>query len=249
MSFRTANRGSILIEFAVCMPVLIILLFYINDLVRIKRYYSQTEFVAQQMANILQNISQKRMGAARKITCNDIRHAVSLAYLSIFPGKTEFLTGNNTSDLGYRPHGFIYCVKGITDSTASVLWGRRFQMATGDAISPSTVVFGSWNHRTNIKELANVSPSEIYPTLKIGKDQIKIIIECTLWTGRGSNHFFTDGTSFSKISHSQAFGLRLFKISPPKTRDEYDNTELFFHSVVIFEPKDGLFDGTPPAES
>ena len=33
-------RGSILIEFAVCMPVLIILLFYIHDLVKIKRYYN-----------------------------------------------------------------------------------------------------------------------------------------------------------------------------------------------------------------
>jgi len=56
----TSCRGSILIEFAVCMPIFIILLFYIHDLVKIKRYYSQTEFVAQQMANILQNISQKR---------------------------------------------------------------------------------------------------------------------------------------------------------------------------------------------
>ncbi len=49
---RVANRGAILIEFAICMPILIILLFYISDLVKIKRYYSQTEFVGQQMANI-----------------------------------------------------------------------------------------------------------------------------------------------------------------------------------------------------
>ena len=58
--FRSYNRGSILIEFAVCMPVLIILLYYIHDLSKLKRYYDQTEFVAQQMANILQNIAKKK---------------------------------------------------------------------------------------------------------------------------------------------------------------------------------------------
>ena len=73
-SLRAVERGSILIEFAICMPILIILLFYINDLVRIKRYYSQTEFVALQMANILQNIAK-----TRKITRNDIKYAASLA--------------------------------------------------------------------------------------------------------------------------------------------------------------------------
>ena len=249
LHLRSANCGIILIEFAICMPILIILLFYINDLVRLKRYYSQTEFVAQQMANILQNISQKREEANRKITCNDIRYAASLAYLSIFPGKTEFLTGNNSSDLGYRPLGFIYCIKGNADSTASVLWATRFHMATSGAESPGAVVFGSSAvNRTNIKKLSNASPSEIYPTLKIEKDQIKIIIECTLWTNRGSTHFFTDGTPFSSISHSQAFGFHLLKLSPPKTRDGYNNTEAFFHSAVIFTPKPGLFDETPPKE-
>ena len=54
-------RGAILVEFAVCMPILIISLFYINDLMKIKRFYSQTEFVAQQAANILQNLAKKKL--------------------------------------------------------------------------------------------------------------------------------------------------------------------------------------------
>ena len=74
--FRSANRGSILIEFAVCMPVLIILLFYINDLSKLKRYYDQTEFVARQMVNILQNISQGRDN--KTITQKDLRYAFCL---------------------------------------------------------------------------------------------------------------------------------------------------------------------------
>ncbi len=80
------SKGAVLIEFAVCMPILIILLFYINDLVKIKRYYSQTEFVGQQMANILQNISRNR--SSKAITLDDLKRACTLAWLS------EPLTGN-----------------------------------------------------------------------------------------------------------------------------------------------------------
>ena len=65
------------------MPILIVLLFYINDLVRIKRYYSQTEFIGQQMANILQNIAKNRA-----IRGDDIKYACSLAWLDI-PSNPE----------------------------------------------------------------------------------------------------------------------------------------------------------------
>lgn len=101
-------RGAVLVEFAVCMPILIILLFYIHDLVRIKRYYSQTEFVAQQMANIIQNISQKREN--KKITAEDLGYAVALAYQTIYPGTTMFWKSNGLP-LVHVPHPTICYVK------------------------------------------------------------------------------------------------------------------------------------------
>ncbi|MBO4405861.1 MAG: hypothetical protein J5821_03955 [Alphaproteobacteria bacterium] len=229
------------------MPILIILLFYINDVVRLKRLHSQTEFVAQQMANILQNISQKREGADRKITCNDIRYAASLAFLSMFPGTTNFHSGRRF-DLGYVGLGYMFCVKGNSDSTASVLWGRRFHFADW-ASSPSKVgVDAAFFGRSNVKELTNASPSEIYPTLKIKPDEIKIIIECAVFYQQGSAYGFTDGRSSTDVSPSEAFGLRLYKLSPPKTRAGM-NICLYFHSAVIFTPKPGLFDKTPPADN
>ena len=72
LSLNAAHEGSILIEFAVCMPVLIILLFYIHDLSKLKRYYDQAEFVAQQMMNILKNISRNRKGENKKIIRQDL---------------------------------------------------------------------------------------------------------------------------------------------------------------------------------
>lgn len=249
LSLRSANCGAILIEFAVCMPILIILLFYINDLVRLKRLHSQTEFVAQQMANILQNISQKREGTNKKITLSDIRYATSLAYLSIFPGKTEFLSKSMTSDLGYNPFGFIFCVQGNFDSTASVLWTKKFHMAYQTELTPNTVSVDTDNlFRTNVKILSNASPSEIYPTLKINPGEIKIIIECALFYYQAKGYYFTDGRSKSNVSPSQVFGLKIFKLTAPVARDGYANKNVFFHSAVIFTPKPGLFDATPPQE-
>ncbi len=233
------------------MPILIILLFYINDLVRLKRLHSQTEFVAQQMANILQNLAKKGASEGRTLSCSDIRYATSLAYLSIFPGTTKFVSKKNApvSDLGYRPFGFIFCVKGDSDSTASVLWTRRFHMARDTEISPAKISIDSdaeYNKRTNIKILSQASPSEIYPTLKIEKDQIKIIIECTIFYRQGEGYSFTDGRQTANVSPSEAFGLRLFKLSPMKTRDGQENKELYFHSAVIFTPTSKEFFQTAP---
>ena len=221
-------RGAILIEFAVCMPILIILLFYIHDLMRIKRYYSQTEFVAQQMANILQNISQKREGADRKINYNDIRYASSLAYLSMFPGTTRFANRKEKNPLGY-----VFCVRGNTDSTATVLWTRRFHMS--GVSDPSNVVIDQDGlERSNVKRLSNALPTEIYPALKINPGETKIILECAV------HYYNTD------VPCSRAFGLRLLKLSPPALRAG-SNDAIFFPSVVIFTPKPGLFDATAPS--
>ena len=246
LSLHSDTSGSILIEFAICMPVLIILLFYINDLVKLKRLHSQTEFVAQQMANILQNISLKRSGTARKITLPDIKYATSLAFLSMFPGTSRFVISKNKSELGYCPHGYIFCVKGKSNSTASVLWGKRFHF-TGNSTTPSAVVIDTSSfHRCNIKNLQDASPSEIYPTLKINPNEIKIIFESNVHYSQSGGYTFGDGRNTKNVSPSGAFGLRLYKLSPPETRGGTGNDGIYFHSAVIFTPKPGLFDETPP---
>ncbi len=92
------------------MPVLIVLLFYIYDLVKIKRYYLQIEFVGQQMANMIQNISQKREN--KIIKKEDLINIHVLAWQSICPGKSLFLT-NSKYPMGYRPGTAIVYVKGL----------------------------------------------------------------------------------------------------------------------------------------
>ena len=247
-SFRTANRGAILIEFAICMPILIILLFYINDLVRIKRYYSQTEFVGQQMANIIQNISQSRTD--KRITANDLRYALTLAYQTIYPGKTMFWQGNGLYFVNV-PHPLIYYVKGNSNGTATTVWGRVFWTSDSPAISPATIRSGTQTTSHDVSQInmgTNLPPSQIYPTLKIEPGEVKIIIE-TLIFFRTTD---PDINGKSGYTPREVFGCRLVSPKPWKNNNS-NNTYTsdmsrgaFFNSVVIFTPKQGLFDETPP---
>ncbi len=232
-----ASSGAILIEFAVCMPVLIILLYYINDLAKLKRWRDQTEFVALQMANILQNVAKKEIDEGRtNLSYSAIKHAASLAYLSVFPGTTNFHSDKQKSDLGYNGLGYIFCVQGNADSTASVLWTRRFHFADGVS-SPSTIAIDqSLLTRTNVKRLTDASPSEIYPTLKINPGDIKIIVECGVHYSRSKGYGFTDGRLSSQVSSSEAFGLYSLKLSADAVRAGAKNDSIYFLSAVIFKP-------------
>lgn len=215
------SKGVILIEFAVCMPILIILMFYINDLVKIKRYYSQTEFVGQQMANIIQNISQKRAqsysGIERqkqlRINLTDVARASKLASLTIYPGLTQ------TSGLMHYPYVNMYYIKNNKNGTATSKW--RNYWSTGSTSSSCTT---SGTNCSAVYWKANASPSAIYPTLKLNTEDGKIIIEMYMRKSSGDT--------------KNTYGLRLVT---PKSKSTNCTCCEFFQSAVIFTPKPGLF--------
>jgi len=236
------SRGAILIEFAVCMPVLIILLFYINDLVKLKRYYSQNEFMAQQMANIIQNISQKR-GASDptklKITQIDLAYAFALSHQTMYPGTTMYYSGQGHGSF-HLPLANIYYVKGTDDGKASCIWRAGVWTSSNSVISPKTLCHDATHAGVNnsiVKYKSNVSPEEIYPQLKTNSGDEKIIIELfSQW--RAS---FKDNSGNKKNSLKEALGLY---IATPKHIGT--NPSSFFNTVVIFTPKPGLFDDEGP---
>ena len=226
----TSCKGSILIEFAICMPVLIILLFYIHDLVKIKRYYSQTEFVAQQMANIIQNIAKKRVAEGQAVAIRDVVRAAKLAYLSIYPGTTMY---RNDPERKYFhvPRVFVYYVEGDGNGKASCKWGLW--------IHTRRSVVGKWNYGTFTSSDANstvtmgenVDPSSIYPTLKIN-EKSKVIIETQLsWSSDNSE--YTDVNGKKANSAREAFGC--FLVTP-----KLHKATAYFPSVVIFTPYGGF---------
>jgi hypothetical protein len=188
----------------------------------------------------LQNVSQK--SANKRIFLNDIRRAIAGAYLTIFPGKTMYCTSYGVAPMGYVLNSYLYCVKGNSNGTASVLWCLRFHGAV-DCISPLKIVNESNVRWCNfVKIQTNAVPSDIYPQLKIQNNEIKIIVECAFhyWTDPSWNYKFTDGRLCKNVPSEEAFGFYALKLKWIGS---------FFPSVVIFTPKPGLFDEIKPSES
>jgi len=227
-------RGAVLIEFAVCMPVLIILLFYVHDLMKIKRLYSQTEFVGQQMANILQNIAK-----TRTITINDIKYSAALSYLSIYPGNTMFTikSGREWHLFAHQPRVYIYYVKGGADQKASTVWGLWIR--SGTAVEPK-----KWHSETTqdvdfpgsiVSLKKNVAPSSIYSLLKMEGNYSKIILEAQM---RWNSSEQLDANGKLVKSARKVFGCYLVN---PK-----DNAKAaYFSSIVVFSPNRGFTENVP----
>lgn len=232
LRLRATNCGAILIEFAVCMPILIILLFYIHDLMKIKQYYSQTEFVVQQMANILQNLAKKKAAEGKTIGYNDLCHAASLAFLSVYPGTTMYSTneGSYRHGLIHCPFVCIYCVEGLSGGKAKCKWGKAITSTTNKTLPwinyRNITTNQQWS--TVTYNSSEVTASSIYPTLKIEEGKLKIILEASLYWGSAMCN--TEGKKAS--TNRQAFGLNF--VNPKHF------SSLYFHSVIIFTPNNGF---------
>jgi hypothetical protein len=84
-----------------------------------------------------------------------------------------------------------------------------------------------------------VAPSAICPELSIKPGETKIIIENCIYFLRASYFRLVDGRTWANISSREAFG---FLLLTPKVQGDV----FYFDSIVIFTPKPGLFDETPP---
>ena len=232
------SKGTVLIEFAICIPIFVILLFYAHDLVRLYRYQAQTEFVTQQMVNLIQNISQNREN--KKITLNDLRYCFSTAYLSCFPGTSMFYKDSG-HELIYVPFIEIYYVKGLAGGKASTYYRINMQTCSTSCVKPATMHCGpnsnGWSY-SSIKYLSNTDPKNIHPSLKINEGEKKIIIESLFyWISSYKN---LEGIAKSTLKEA----VNCYLATP--TSINSSSTHSFFHSVSIFTPKPGLFDETAP---
>ncbi|MCR4555565.1 MAG: hypothetical protein K5766_02005 [Alphaproteobacteria bacterium] len=237
--FRFSKHGAILIEFAVCIPILIIAMLYIHDIVKIRRYYSQTEFAGQQMINIIQNISQKR--TKKLITQQDLKLGIYLASLSFYPGKFMFSSDTNSEGL-ISPCTAITNLKGAINEKAQIgssklvfayySWGNKgyypnirpfsFNCNASCDFSVLRSRFLPWEEK----------PTNIWPTLKIQNGEEKAIIETFIAID-------SEPGIAEKIDLKKIFGLFLLN---PKNSGYSLGKFILFPSVLIFKPRRGLFE-------
>jgi hypothetical protein len=240
-SDRQNSRGSVLIEFAICVPVLIMCLVAMHDIPKYYQMQAKMKFVAHEVINMLQNVSR-----GQPITVAHLKHIYSAAFLSLYPSNGLFHSQKYCHPLGHFPELMIYCVRGNADGTASLLWPFRISSWNHDTVmnTPSSLhSSSSINGRATISNGQNVVPSKIYPTLSIKPGQIKIIVEVILIYS--SNYKFGDG-SWCKVAPNRAFGFWMLPISGRKTNAINADTA-YFNTVVIFTPKPGLFSETKPS--
>lgn len=239
------RKGAILIEFAFCVSVLMILIFYAHDLFQLSRYHKQSEFIAHQTANMLQNVSQNRTD--KKITINDLKNITAATYQTFYPGTTMYYQGQGHV-FGHYPHPVIFLVKGLDNGNASCMYLSYATTADKGNTSPAKMRSESYSYdwaglqgAMLVHFKTNVAPSDIYPGLKINPGETKIIVESMIWWNRGR---FSDGRS-GNISPREVFSLLLV---PPKiyANNGNENNASYMHGVAIFTPKSGLFDETPP---
>lgn len=195
--------------------------------------------MAQQMANVIQNISQKRTD--KRITQTDLMYAFAVSHQTMYPGKTMYYSGKGHG-IFHLPLANIYCVKGIENGKASCLWRAGVWTNSDSVISPETLRHdvtqaGVSNSIINYK--TNASASEIYPNLKINSGDIKVIVELfSEWSAS-----YKDNVGNQKSSLREALGLH---VATSRYRGS-GNPYYFFNTVVIFTPKPGLFDETAPS--
>ena len=194
------------------------------------------------MVNVIQNISRNR--SDKKITIKDLNYARAAAGLTYYGGNThyavKFIDNNNI----WRVQGsflefYLYYVKGTGHNTAKVIWafdGNRFY-ENPDHFSMSR--FNSQSGNSIVKyRTSDVDSHEIYESLEIEKDQVKMLLDIGIMT----IHQMADGTPVQNIPLSRRFGLWIVS---PKNRAS-SGTNIYFNTVIIFTPKPDLFDETPP---
>ena len=224
------------------MPVLIFLIYYINDLSKLKRYRDQTEFVAHQVVNMIQNISKKRENKA--ITLTDLSYIHCAAWLSVYPGTTMYQKNNKGYEFAHMPRMVIFYVKGVGNGKVSCLWRAFVAMHKTD--TPNSLYVGT--EKTQGDAVAWITqyktdaiPSEINPQLsEIKEGDAKIIIEVAICRRDGKN-------SFGKVvTLKDSLGLYL---ATPKTRvwTSKEQTNIM-NACAIFKPNQYLFTDKPPAK-
>lgn len=156
----------------------------------------------------------------------------------MFPGNTRYST---QPLFGYSPSIVLYYVQGLDNGSASCvwrIWSSYESLIKHDSNLHWDVGTGGYSH-LSVKYKTNSPPSSIHPSLKINPGETKIIIEVILIT-----HPNCKNTSVES-SDKQKFKFCL--LNPRMVAGNENSFHTLFTSVVIFAPKSGLFDETPPS--
>lgn len=239
-SFLKQTKGAILVEFAFCISVFIIIIFYVYDLCLLKRVNSYMKSAACYAVNMLQNVSQNRSN--KQLTRTDIEN-IARAWVLTLPISLDFIAGKTKNELLLVTA--ITLVKGTEVNKCKVLWHSYIDFKkfpnidrynannqSGKPITGAHACSLNSRYRVTAKIGQEVDTHNLYSDLHINPNEIKAILELSMYNNSGMKKV---------ITIEKAFGFLLINLPSYKNlKDTYFNTH------VIFTPKFGLFSETEP---
>jgi len=221
------SRGAILIEFAISIPVLLTILYYTYDLPKYVRIKEKVEFCAYCYVNMVQNISQNREN--KRITLTDLGNIIAASSLPYFGGGTSQYGGGDIQSYthGFFPHPMLLFVKGLDNGKAKIMWiVKAMWFPPGGSAATTSASDASYHCLVNWNIGRELEPSAVCEGFSIKPGEIKMVLD----------YYF-----FSSTDTVPAAKWGLLILAPQK-----ETVWGYFHRVVIFIPKPGLFDDNPP---
>ncbi|MDR0580792.1 MAG: hypothetical protein LBG04_01600 [Holosporaceae bacterium] len=235
------SKGAILLEFAVAIPILIVLLYYVHDLPKYARMKERMEFCAHCAVNMIQN-------NGRRVTIQDCTNICCAALIPYFGGGTgQYSTTQGALARGYSSTMALYYLMGTGTNTARIIWYVG-QDGLGERRSFWRVTSGSVNSWS--KFAYGLQLNTDYPTtllnegLTINNGEVKIVLYISLYID--TKFIMPDGSPI-KITPS-LFGFLLLNpiVEHQCERGSGRYQYGFFCTTVIFTPKQGLFSEISP---
>jgi hypothetical protein len=202
------------------------------------------EFCAHCAVNMFQNISHNR--SDKKITLQDYKYISGVASLPFFGGgERQYEIGTTRRYYDGLLFGLtLYFIKGTGTNIAQIMWcvaNYYYRNPSEREVvthTETTPIHG--NNLLQAKKIKqNYNSHEIYPGLTIKSGEIKIIVDAYLYID-----IKLQKPNGNKVDpHPWKFfvlNLQPDAIVPDGTKRGY------FHTIVAFTPKSGLFNEIPP---
>ncbi|MBR1734029.1 MAG: pilus assembly protein [Alphaproteobacteria bacterium] len=223
---KKRNIGGILIEFTICLPILILVLFFVNDHYRFYELRDKVKASAYMAASMCQNVCNNR--DSKQLTITDLKRITYASCLNFFHNQTMFSPW---------PFGMYYSIIWIYVKRNSSN-NYRYQTYITNTYSGSTPT--DLNHTTtSLTTKTETEIKSIHADLVCENDGDERVMVWVYYDFNTLNMYF-DKSTYVEKSNLGLFILPLkVYISEPSSFPPVVNA--YFKYQVIFTPKPGRF--------
>lgn len=175
ISLKVGTRGGVLIEFALALPMLVLIVYFFLDI-------SVVEDIQQKNHRVCSIIEQlSRVGHKKKVTKEDFLTFSKAAILTI-----AGMPKANKSDIAID---IIWtCLKGTEDGLRKIMWKVHTKMLGDDGLNPFFVESDSETLKlSRIMQINGTVDNAQFSNLKLNTGQLAVIVELFASRSRDDN--------------------------------------------------------------